>query len=84
MNPDGFTLRGLQMMAEGKLKTDWDRTAAGMALYLNAHLPRGKQVRPAELNPWREQPRPVKLSGAAALAALKMVAAAAGGSKTIA
>ncbi|OQA79896.1 MAG: hypothetical protein BWY31_04138 [Lentisphaerae bacterium ADurb.Bin242] len=62
MNPDGFTLRELVRMAEGRGKLEWGQTSSLMALVANVlrDPKKGKISKPADFNPYFQDRKPVK------------------------
>ena len=59
MNPDGFTLAQLDRMATHRLKAEWERASAILAMVYNMHRgPKSRPMKPSDFNPFR-QPQPL-------------------------
>ena len=79
MNPDDFTLARLDRMATHRLKAEWERASAILAMVNNMHRgPKSRPMKPSDFNPFR-QPKPLVVSREEAHTVFQQMANAARG-----
>ena len=55
MDPANLTLRTLASMAQARMRSEWNRTSALLAMVFNAHRAGGMAAKPSDFNPFRQE-----------------------------
>ena len=55
MPPDNLTQRTLSAMAQGRQRSEWNRTSALLAMVFNAHRAGGTAAKPSDFNPFKQE-----------------------------
>ena len=55
MDPANLTLRTLASMAQARMRSEWNRTSALLAMVFNAHRAGGRAAKPSDFNPFRQE-----------------------------